>query len=119
VTRAEICQTVVTANGLDIRHSTLATEVARGSEIHLKGFRALCATIKVWNSGPSHLHVLTAEKEQQAVTHQTDYVRNKNELHCTLWPQLQTLKHTSAKKNSDAGTRYCNRASEDARLTFS
>lgn len=118
MTRAEIRQTVVTADRLDVRHSALATEVARGSEIHLKGLGALRATVKVWNSGPSHLHVLAAEKEQQAVTHQTDYVGDQNELHRALRPQLQPLQHAPAEEDPDTGARDRDRAREDARLTL-
>jgi len=63
MTWTKICQTIVSANRLDIRHTAFTTKVACGSKIYLKGFRALCTTVKVRNSGPSHFYVLAAKEK--------------------------------------------------------
>lgn len=118
MTRAEVGQAVVAADRLDVGHSTLAAEVAGGSEVHLEGLRALRAAVEVRNSGASHLDVVAAQEEEEAVAEQTDDVGDENELHGTLRPELEALEEAAAEEDADAGTGYGDRAGEDARLTL-
>ena len=74
VTGAEVREAVVAADWLDVRHAALATEVAGGSEINLKGLGSLAAAVEIWYCRPSHLDVIAAQEEQHAVAREADDV---------------------------------------------
>lgn len=132
MTRAEVREAVVAANRFDVVHSTFAAKIARGSEINLKRFGAFggCRSqiaanstspgaIKIRNGSPRHFDIVTAKKEQETVTRQTNNVRNENKLDSSFRPKLQTLEQTTAEKNAYAGTRNGDRTGKYTRLTLS
>lgn len=91
VARAEVGEAVVAANGLDVGHPTLASEVAGGSEIDLEWLGSLGRAVEVRYGRAGHFNIVTAEEKQETVAGQAYYVRYEDELNGPLRPQLESL----------------------------
>lgn len=115
MTWTEICQAVVAANRLNVNRRTLAASIAGCREVHLKRLKVR-GVVVVGNRRSGHLHVITAEEEQECVARETNDVGHENKLHSALGFQLEPFEEESSNEDSHAGSGYGDGASEYARL---
>lgn len=116
--RGEVSQAIVSADWLDIRHVTLAAEVAGSCQIHLERLHALRCVVVVGDRRAGHFHVITTEEEEKRITSQADDVRDEHELNCTLRFELESFKEATSNEDSDAGPWDGDGSGEYARLTL-